>query len=489
MYNVLRSSFISYLTDNRYPFGLIADKMTAKHRKRHIIGVRVPIWDMNISKINRDIYVRHSAIGYGSGKAMVEHLLNNLESFGIPMPYIKKNLVGMAMDGQYTCLNIESHMSDILCKNVNLSWDPMHRIELANKDAKKASETKVIDETINIFQETFTTFNYGKNFELLFSEKQLCETFYAPKLFKSMKFVAYSSTVFNSFISDFKALVSCLDKIEDDHNLKEKLLNVEFLFNMLFLSDITELICSASKLVQISNNLPWDYSDSIQHAFDQIFIMFDELNTIKTNLENDQENVISLINSLNKSNFKNLRSAVEIFQKNTYQGIGISYHSAGPQTRERVREASPTITGVFSRMLEFGSRYAAALRDNLVSRFDCKTLRYCRKFKILLDTSYLFYPRSNHPIDEPWEDFETFSKFVKEIPFISNSNEDQRDLLFQIRIMRKELLVIVEQLRQSCNIDQLESKHVLKSTFSRYVICSCLPDFRGYRRVLGIGHR
>ena len=57
------------------------------------------------------------------------------------MPYIKENLVGMAMDGQYTRLNIESHMSDILCKNVNLSWDPMHRIELANKDAKKASET------------------------------------------------------------------------------------------------------------------------------------------------------------------------------------------------------------------------------------------------------------------------------------------------------------------------------------------------------------
>ena len=91
MYDVLRKSFISYITDNHFPFGLIADKMTAKHRKRHIIGVRVPIWDINNSKINRDIYIRHSAIGFGSGESMVDHLLTNLQAFGIPLPYIREN--------------------------------------------------------------------------------------------------------------------------------------------------------------------------------------------------------------------------------------------------------------------------------------------------------------------------------------------------------------------------------------------------------------
>ena len=47
MYTVLKNSFISMLSDNVLPFGLIADKMTAKHRKRHIIGIRIPIWDVN----------------------------------------------------------------------------------------------------------------------------------------------------------------------------------------------------------------------------------------------------------------------------------------------------------------------------------------------------------------------------------------------------------------------------------------------------------
>ena len=64
--------------DNKHPFGLLADKMTAKHRKRHITGVRVPIWDDNNSRINRDIYVTHTAVGYGSGEAIVDHSLFDL---------------------------------------------------------------------------------------------------------------------------------------------------------------------------------------------------------------------------------------------------------------------------------------------------------------------------------------------------------------------------------------------------------------------------
>ena len=35
MYEVLRNSIVSFVTDNKLPFGLLADEMTAKHRKRH----------------------------------------------------------------------------------------------------------------------------------------------------------------------------------------------------------------------------------------------------------------------------------------------------------------------------------------------------------------------------------------------------------------------------------------------------------------------
>ena len=116
MYDVLRGSVSSYVIENKLPFGLLADKMTAKHRKRHIMGIRVPIWDLNNSDINRDVYIRHSAVGYGSGKAIVDHMLANVEAFRFEIGYIRKNLIGMAMDGQYTCLNVDTHMSDRLQK-------------------------------------------------------------------------------------------------------------------------------------------------------------------------------------------------------------------------------------------------------------------------------------------------------------------------------------------------------------------------------------
>ena len=360
------------------------------------------------------------------------------------------------MDGQYTCLNIGTHMNDVLCRNVNLCWDPMHRIELANKDATKASETKYIEGTVSIIQEAFSLFKHGNNFELLYSEKESCEVFYTPKIFKDMKFVAYSSTVFSSFISDFKALASCLEKIADANNLRKKMLNVKFLLNMSLLSDVTKIMSSASKLVQISNNLPWEYFDSIEQVFDQIFIMFEQLNAIKIDLENDQENVECLLNSVNQSMFKNFRSATEIFDKSTYQGILISKNVPGRKS----------IIDVFLRMLEFGTRYVTALRDNMKSRFDCDTFRFCRKFKIMFDT-FLFYPSNNHPIDEPLVDIDTFSNFVSDIPFVSEVKEEQQTLLFQMRIMRKKLLDLVSHMRAAeKNYELFQPKNILKFTYS-----------------------
>ena len=87
-----------FVTDNKLLFGLLADKMTAKQCKCHIIGICVPILDVNSPHINRDIYIRHSAVCYSSGKEIVKHLLHNFESFGLPIPYTRKYLIGMAMN-------------------------------------------------------------------------------------------------------------------------------------------------------------------------------------------------------------------------------------------------------------------------------------------------------------------------------------------------------------------------------------------------------
>ena len=169
IYNVLRGSFASYITEHRLPFGILADKMSAKHLKRHIMEIRVPIWDLNNSAINRDVYIRHSAIGYGSGEAVTDHLLENMTAFGFEMRYVRKHLIGMAMDGQYTCLNVENHMESRLSK------------ELSLKDTETIFDLKIIPDTISTIQETMTKFKVGNNFQVLISKKSSATPFTLQK--------------------------------------------------------------------------------------------------------------------------------------------------------------------------------------------------------------------------------------------------------------------------------------------------------------------
>ena len=54
----------------------------------------------------------------------------------------------------------------------------MHRVELASNDSKSAVDSKLIDNTVTVIHETLSKFKVGNNFGLLYSEKELCDTFY-----------------------------------------------------------------------------------------------------------------------------------------------------------------------------------------------------------------------------------------------------------------------------------------------------------------------
>ena len=68
-----------------------------------------------------------------------------------------------------------------------------------------------------------------------------------------MKSVAYSPTVFKTFIADFKALASSLENIQDDLYFKTKI-------------------------------LPWAYSDNIDNMLAEINIMFESLSILQTGM-------------------------------------------------------------------------------------------------------------------------------------------------------------------------------------------------------------
>ena len=124
----------SYINSNDIPFGLVADKMTSKHLTRHMVGIRIPIWDIRYIHINKDIYVQCSCIQDVTGKGVTQHMLKSLESFGMDSSYQRKNLSGCAMDGQYIHLHVVDHLKCELLKDYHITWDPTHRIELSIKD-------------------------------------------------------------------------------------------------------------------------------------------------------------------------------------------------------------------------------------------------------------------------------------------------------------------------------------------------------------------
>lgn len=92
-------------------------KKCLKASKAHVSCIFVRIWGRNNSHISRDIYISHSAVSYGSGEAVVNYFLHNLETFAFPWPYPREYLIGKAMDGQYTFLNVDKHKHEKLQLN------------------------------------------------------------------------------------------------------------------------------------------------------------------------------------------------------------------------------------------------------------------------------------------------------------------------------------------------------------------------------------
>ena len=73
--------------------------------------------------------------------------------------------------------------------------------------------------------------------------------------------------------------------------------------------------------------------------------MIEQLGSIKTELENERENVEGLLNSLKQSTFPNFRSTTDRFNKSTYQGIFFSENEL--ELNIRGKERTPCETSKF----------------------------------------------------------------------------------------------------------------------------------------------
>lgn len=213
VHKILRQELTNFIMANDLPIGLLADKITINHRTRHIIGIRIPIFDIQRDSLFQTLYLEHQWVDDSTGEGLVQDFINTLEKFGFNKPYIRKNLAGVATDGQYIRCGIAKHLKSALIRDIAVNWDPMHCLELAHKHS---SVPKAIQDSLDLIQETMKEFGYGKNFETLLNcSKSFDDFFYKPKIFKTMKFIPHTETVIETFLKDYKSLVSACENTED----------------------------------------------------------------------------------------------------------------------------------------------------------------------------------------------------------------------------------------------------------------------------------
>lgn len=235
--------------------GIVADKITVNHRSRHIVGLRIPIFDINAKNLFHSIYLEHNFVNDFSGKGLSSSILNTLGKFGLDAQYVRQHLAGLAVDGQYIKLGVADHIkSELNLTNVLASWDMMHRIELMEKNSEMPN---ILNKAHNLILECMKEFSHELKYENLVNISIDFEQFlYQPKLFKTMKFASYSMEVFTTFIHNYKLFVCACEKDMDLFTLRDKLLNKATVFHILLLTDLYNILSTFSKCVQSGEILP-----------------------------------------------------------------------------------------------------------------------------------------------------------------------------------------------------------------------------------------
>ncbi|GBM44510.1 hypothetical protein AVEN_192542-1 [Araneus ventricosus] len=255
VHSVLKTEVSSFILNNDLPVGVVADKVIVHCRSHHVIGLRVPIFELNKEHLFKCIYLEHNFVDNFTGGGLAASILNTLKKFDFSAPFLRNNLVGLAVDGQYIKLGVAEHIrNELVMDKIAANWDQMHEIELMQKHADTPS---IVNAAHSLIHDSMKVFMFGGKYEdVLKCSQDFDEYFYRSKLFKTMKFASYSKEVFRTFIGDYKYLVAACERRPDMCFLRDKLIAKSTLFHIFLLSDLYTILSHYSKCVQLVNNLP-----------------------------------------------------------------------------------------------------------------------------------------------------------------------------------------------------------------------------------------
>ena len=115
-----------------------------------------------------------------------------------------------------------------------------------------------------------------------------------------------------SFKSNFGEIASTLEKLAtpEGNALQETILNLDFVMDYLFMSDVMSHLTSCSKIMQQGHALPWVYPETVDWTLDTLASMKD--GPILTNLQNN--------GPLNQGLFPDFFQCPEIVTSKQYNG-------------------------------------------------------------------------------------------------------------------------------------------------------------------------
>ena len=344
---------------------------------------------------------------------MTVHVIETLESFGIDRSYQRDNLSGCAMDGQYIHLNFSGHLSNILLKEYHLTWDPAHRIELSiNDSTSKPNERQTfVEVTCNTIESIMTQMSYGKPYRALLDDTPLIHHFLTPKIFKSMKFVGHCTAVLKSFTSNFKGIISALERMNtlETIALQQKILSLSFILDYLVMCDIMHHLTYCSKSVQRECTFPWMFIESIYSLLNTLTVVNDSL--YLPNL---------LDGSLNKLLFPQFSECSTIIVNKEYKDGPLPDLPVSAACTRGTTAASPenSVEDFLVKKIVLYTKYINKLMKNIEDRFysGSGTFEVCKNMGKLFNFNWLIYPRicePNHQTNLTDLSFQKFSEILK----------------------------------------------------------------------------
>ncbi|GBM01691.1 hypothetical protein AVEN_271942-1 [Araneus ventricosus] len=151
VHSVLLKEIATFITSADLPVGKVADKITVNHRSRHIVGLRIPVFDINTNNLFHSIYLEHNFVNDFSGEGLSYSILKALLKFGLDAQYVREHLT---VDGQYIKLGVANH----------IKGDMIHHIELMKKNAEMPN---IINKAHNLILECMKEFMQRLKYEKL----------------------------------------------------------------------------------------------------------------------------------------------------------------------------------------------------------------------------------------------------------------------------------------------------------------------------------